>query len=579
MKYRDLNITELKRICKERKIPLTGNKSDLLERLIEYDETSSIKLDLYNDNNSIDKNEIATLYFQLNKENLIYYFNSGIIYPLILEDNLIYKNENRKKDLLTFFQEHLIFTSKPIAELKDDEVLLEIIVNDINLIKFKNLELYYTTDLIPISRIKTISFRTAILIKSFLASVKIFPDTFIYEELCKVQSLNVETNYIDFNEIELPPNSEFLQSKKILNKFDKITGMFSFMKNSGIIYSDMENTYYEYSQTYLNLLSIINNKIELIGHKDMGLYKYILFPLQIEPTNIQRVLFRQILDSIYVDLEFNDKISKDIINSTINSNLGSIEEKNELNLVLNLLDKLENHKITFKDILFHDSIKKNYPLLALLFLNKYSNKSKQHTDKQAVRNIFISNEYNLTKNVTEFLLSVLGLYYGYKKMIKEDTNLNIKDLHFNALSNRQQSIKFKLDSTLERIVIESIYNFCKYDKVQSNNYNYLNFKALKNSNTVSSSNRNFDYVDKSVVFLNTKITISERINKTDEVLRLIDNNYSNFNLNKSFLFHYLIDSGTINLNILKEIIKLNSDKLDSNEIIKIIDFDKNRKNK
>ncbi len=46
MKYKDLNITELKQICKERKIPLMGKKSDLFNRLTRWVQLSDLNFNI-----------------------------------------------------------------------------------------------------------------------------------------------------------------------------------------------------------------------------------------------------------------------------------------------------------------------------------------------------------------------------------------------------------------------------------------------------------------------------------------------------------------------------------------------------
>ncbi len=79
--------------------------------------------------------------------------------------------------------------------------------------------------------------------------------------------------------------------------------------------------------------------------------------------------------------------------------------------------------------------------------------------------------------------------------------------------------------------------------------------------------------------MNTKITILEKIDKLDEILKLVDKNYSNYNLNKTLLFHYLVDYVVINNEVIKNIIKLNINRINVDDVSKIIGFDEILKNK
>lgn len=578
MKYDSYKVPDLRKICIEKGVLSTGTKKELINRLKLNDDNAEIKIDFNDSDNisSVKKGKIEAFFIQLNSSNLFYYFNSGVFYPLDIEENQIYKDENRRKDLFNNFPQHIILLKKPLNHFNDDEVLVEVVVNDLNINKINDTELYYIEDPIPVSRVKSITFKTAQLVKSFLASAKTFPDSYIPEELCKIESFRTEVMYADLSKISLMPNNNLSKWKAQLDKFDKIMGIFSFMKNSNIFTSDKDNHYQEYPNGYISLLSLLNNNIVPVDQKDLGLYKYILFPLEIEKSNVLRILFQEIIDVIYKDIEFDFNISKDIIESTINSELATFEERSDLKLILEMLVKLENHQISFKDILAVETVRKNYPILVLLFLTKFSNKSKQHTDKQAVRNIFISNEFNFNKSITEFILSVLGLYYGYKKMIKSDTNLKIIDKNFNFLAENQQSIKFKLESNLDRISIESIFEFCKFSEVQNNDYLYLEIKQFKPFNKNQIKNGNFEYSDNSFIICNTKITSIKRSNKMDNLLKLIDSTYPSYIENSSVLLQFVLHHGLINKSLILELIKNNSNRLNYDELIDLIEFDKRR---
>lgn len=580
MLYSNLKSEELKKMCVSRGLSAIGKKEILVKRLIALDHKSENVGQLsINDciEESLISNNQLKYYIHLKTQNLARYFNAGIIYPLALEESEIYLNENRKTDVITQFPQHIMLSTSVLNVFLDEDVLVELIVDDLEIKKLDD-NLFYSCDPIPISRIKNLYFKTASIIKSYLASIKIFPDSHIGEELCKVLPFNTQIVKIDLNDFIIPDNEYLKLWEERLLKFDKLMGLFSFMKNAGV-FGIKSNAFIfeEYNTSFLNVLSLINSNVQPIS-KDIALYRYILFPESIESTNTQRLIFRKIINNIYEDIEFGFGLLKKILNDVKFSLDDSNEDKVDIDNILIEIEKVENHKMAFKDLLKIETIRKNYPIVCLVFLARYPNRGKTHTDKQAVRNQFIVNEANLPKNANEFILAVLGLYYGYKAMVKEDTNIIINDVFISSLAKQVQSIKFKIKSTLERIIIQSIFDFCKTNNSTINKYSYLYFKTISTNNKIPAFNQ-YDYIDKSFDLFNTKIQVLERIDKSVKLLQIIDEKYPiQLNANSNLL-HYLISNFGITKELVKEIIKSNSNRLNVEEILALINFEKNIRNK
>jgi hypothetical protein len=584
MNYKKLNTEQLKEQCSLNNISPIGRKDELIKRLTQIETNRNTQLEFNSTIEVVSPREESkisqdTLFIQLKSSNLSYYFNYGAIYPLDLEESEIYKTENRKKDLFTQFSEYIILSPAIINSFEDDDILVEIITKNLKVKSIDNSNLSYIGEPIPISRIKNIYFKTVVAQNTFISSVKTFPDSFIQEQLCLITPMSFPIQKEDLSKIELPHNLDLVEWKIVLRKFDKIMGMFSFMKNAGVFFAEIDNSYQEYTPNYFCALSIINSTVKAQSTKDLGLYRYILFPFEIEASNVQRVLFRQIMDSIHNDLSFDLILANKIIQEALASRLATADEEKELKLILDYFKKLEQHQIAYKDLLMVDVIRKNYPVLALLFLSRFSNKSRQHTDKQAVRNTFILHEAQFNKSVTEYLLGVLGLYYGYKTMIKQDTNLNTADNTFASISEQLQSIKFRLTSPLDRITIESIFNFCKTNKTISEEYSFLNLQSSKKQPTFSLPNWGaFVYSDNSCTVCNTKITIVDRKHKSEDLLNVIDRNYSDRISDKSLLAHYLVSNFGLNKKALLDLVKANISKLSLDELAQLIDLDQRQKN-
>jgi len=585
MDYSKLKMDQLREQCRINKLSTEGKKDDLLKRLLASDIKKTNPLaftDIVETDNSIENNKqqkSATLFINVKASNLPFYFNAGVIYPLALEESVIYRNENRKKDVFSQFEEYIILSEKSLNKFEDDDVLVEIIINGLKVDKIDNEQLMFSGDPIPLSRIKSIVFPTTVSKNTFISSVKTFPDSFIPESLCYVTSNNMDSVQIDLNSISLPQNNQISEWKIRLKKFDRLMGMFSFMKNAGIFFAERDNSYQEYTTTYFSALSLINSQIKTISTKDLGLYRYILFPFDIEQTNVQRVLFRQILDTIHNDIDFDLDIAQKIIEKSLASNLASEEEAKELRQILEYFNKLNQHQVAYKDLLFVDIIRKNYPILSLLYLAKFSNKSRQHTDKQAVRNSFIFHEAQFSKSLTEYLLGILGLYYGYKTMIREDTNLKLIDNVFSMLAEKQQSIKFKLTSTLDRVIIESIFNFCRTDKTLSEDYPFLKVDQENSRQPVDFPTWGaFDYQSNEIFVCQTRITMVDRKNKSNRIIELVEKEYSGNVNGNSLLVHYLLSNYGISKEIIIELMKLHVNKLNVEEMIQLIKIDQTRKN-
>src|SRR3954471_12545881 len=113
MDYKKLKLYQLKDLCLKNNLPTEGRKEDLLKRLLEWDGAQPNQLPFgprVSDAVSSRIKHNNTLIIQTKASNLAYYFNYGVIYPLTLEESEIYKNENRKTDLFTQFDQYIILS-------------------------------------------------------------------------------------------------------------------------------------------------------------------------------------------------------------------------------------------------------------------------------------------------------------------------------------------------------------------------------------------------------------------------------------------------------------------------------------
>lgn len=598
-KYKDYTVDELKDFCKERGLKVSGKKNELVHRLLSDDETKVKYPDIFSANansesqvlqskptNIISKSTSSTTryFLHINSANLSNYFGFGHFYPLALEKSEIYKNENRAKDILSAFEEYIIVAPSPINKHDNSEVLVELVLNGIKVNEFENSGLFYISEPIPVSRVKSIYFKTSDAKTSFLSSVKTFPDSFVPSLICNVISTdNFKPKEIDLDQIKLPRNESLTEWRDKLDLFDKILGLFAFIKNAGILYAERGNKFENITAGFFSTLNLINPIKQLSAFKENAYLRPLLNYRTFEINSVQREIFKSIIERIYANNSFDIKVAITILENSSSRDHPRNGELTDVKEQIDLFKQLENLTISYKGVLQKEVMKKtqNLPVLALLFLSKFSNRSRQHTDKQAVRNSFIESEFDLPLNSAEYVLGVLGLYYGYKNMIKQDTNLKFSDSNFEQLAAKTQSIKFKLESYFERFIVESAFQFAVQQKLLSDSFDFLNWsEEMSDSKSLAfSPNNQYEYSDESTTIMGQKILSIVRQDKTEKGFERIANQYSDKVEKTSYLAAFFSKHFNLDKRHILEILKMNKGRYPMNELEDVIDLDNKTKKK
>jgi hypothetical protein len=597
--YKEYTGDELKNICKERGLKVSGKKNDLVHRLLSDDESKAKNPDIFSGNanpesqakqlkstDTISKStsSVANYFLHLNSTNLSNYMGFGHFYPLAIEESEIYKNENRAKDILSAFEDYIIVAKNPINKYDSSDVLVELVLNGIKVNEFENSGLFYISEPIPVSRVKSIYFKTSDAKASFLSSVKTFPDSFVPSSICHVDSGdNFKPKEIDLDQIKLPRNKSLTEWRDKLDLFDKVLGLFAFIKNAGILYAERENKFENFTVGFFSTLNLINPVKQLSAYKENVYLRPLLNYRSFEINNVQREIFKSIIERVYANKSFDIKTAVTILESAISREHPKNGELTDIKEQLNLFRQLESLAISYKGVLQKEVISKpqNLPVLVLLFLSKFPNKSRQHTDKQAVRNAFIESEFNLPLNSAEYVLGVLGLNYGYKNMIKEDTNLKFSDSNFERLAASTQSIKFKLESYFDRFIVESAFRFAVQQKVLNDSFDFLNWsEEMSDSKPIAiSPNNQYEYLDKSTAVMGQKILSIVRQDKTEKVFERIANQYSDKVENTSYLAAFFSKHFNLDKRHIIEVLKMNKGRYPMNELENVIELDSKTKKK
>lgn len=581
MNYDTLSDRKLKDICKNLGLPSTGKKSELLARLAQHPigdpigEESSL---FAQKEPSIVPTETVKLYhIRTNIANLFTYLNAALIYPLSYEDSAIYKEEGRHKDIFTRFPEAIILSKVLISDLGEGEVLIKVIGNDLPVFS-TNLEgVYYTPEPIPASRIMQLLFGSIQEKSSFLSSLRTFADSNISEQLCEVINRRQLGNYLpNLQTLTLEPKSATYTPAQ-LDYYDKLLGMFAFMKNAAIFYADKEGVYQEYPSTFFSALNILNPSPETGNYKENSLIRYLLFPAQMEVNTAQRFIFLQVIERILDNSVFDFKLATDIVTAAMSSDIVKTEEKNDLTAIINKMVLLKDRSVAYRDLMQDDLFRRNLPTLALLLLTRFSNKNKQHTDKQSVRNVFVQHEDGLTKREAEFLLAVLGLYYGYKQMIRDDANLRFQDRNFEKAAHATQNIKFRLKNRLERFVIETCYRFSTKREQLYDNFGFLRRTADEKLSLYLSRSGAFEYKVNYTRVLETDVLQVERFDLLENIIAAINETYSDQPIKDPYIVHYILSKIGIDKNTIISLLRKNPDKVSIEDLENVIRFDKGNK--
>jgi len=471
------NIDELQQECLSRGLPTTGGVKGLKERIKKFD--AEPKGDLFRASEKTPEKTESTFNFAANKfliqlrlANLSMYFVHGYFYPLNLEESVVYKEQNRKADMLTLFPDHLPLAKAVINDFDEDQVLVEVILTEEEIQKLQAAEkLYFMDGPIPVSRVSAIYFANQSSKTSFLASVEVFPDAFVPKAVCHIIPEKIGTE-------KLPDAIKLIKAttpwKNVLEKYDRLLGLIAFLKNTALFYTNASNEFLEYTPGYFHVLSLINFQEEAT-QKENSFFRWITSPESIEVDGkLARFQFKEIIKAVYDDREFDINWALQLMeNSMVFEKNAEIIE--QLRATAKLLFDYKKMRIDYRAILAHPLVQKNIPIIILVFLIKFPNRGLGHSDKQAFKNYFRTNESEIERSHAEYIFAVLGLYYGYSNLVKED-RFELADPFFAGLARQSGQIKFKLDSFLDRYVIESVFEFAKNNGERLKTpFHFLNF--------------------------------------------------------------------------------------------------------
>jgi hypothetical protein len=413
----------------------------------------------------VDNIYISSFFLQINKSNLLDYFGSGLIYPVNYETRELARSQ-RTKDVQHISPSHLLISDGFTDEPSENQVLIDISLTDFDkqgLVRLHE-KVYLLPYPLPVSRVNKIYFASKESQDNSIASANTFQDAFLPTHLFDIWTERIYNRINIVREIQI---SQITADKNLKtdsqDRFNRVLGMLAFMKNSELYYANETHELTTYSDKYLKLLKEINiffDKPE-IGTLDKGNLAF--YSTLIKPTFSSNGTLRKIATAIYNGEIFRKEIFKQLLIAPTD------EVQTAFKLLvsdktLDALQAIDNLKPTASELI----------LLAFLFRFR----DKEGSDKYALKEQlpYLINRNSLktirTYSRASVVLAVLGLYYGYRSLPK-DEEIKLNDSYFSSFSeNGKFNIKYRLDNLLDRITIESVYQFCFWDN-QKNSFSFL----------------------------------------------------------------------------------------------------------
>jgi len=370
---------------------------------------------------------------QIDRNKLQDYINCGLITP----DR--YLGDEIEKDIQSKNPNFLVLSNGYIEELDEYQILIDLILTDREKEQLQQANtIYYLDTPLPITRIKKIYIQDQSVINHIVQNIDTSESGFLPKNLFDTYRKN---DTIQFQQNIYNRVSEEIKAKEyaqeIIN-YDKRLGMFSFMRNVGVYYSNSSNTISNYSENYFAILStFLAQTLENGSLAGLDILK--------ESEEFKSLLY----SNKQMDEKFIENIAHNIKDEEIKNIFSKILEPNQKRKTLPLLLERDAYLYYFIALVYY-------------FRQKESNRKD---------NFKIDFETLIPKKVSETAFAILGIYLGYKNLRASETYA-LTDEKFSKIFGSTFAIKFKLDSKLDYVTIESIYQYCfnKKGKIEIPDY-------------------------------------------------------------------------------------------------------------
>ncbi|GAB2851898.1 SAP domain-containing protein [Hymenobacter ruber] len=513
-----VSIDDLRAQARKHGLDTSGRKGEIQKRLEDAghytakEDPTLFPAPSLDSSNSISSGQ--TLFLQLPVDNIGRYFKRGVFYPLALELDEDIKRI-RQPDLLTKCPGYLVLAPGSIDYLEESDVLVELFLQPIDEIKLRPFhDVFLYPEPLPISRIKKLLFHGEKARTRFLANANTFKDYFAPAQLTGVISDSVaRLNQPEFETDQSPSESNTLITdsqpipwNNVLAKYDRILGLFAYLRNSSTVLAAKNTSIQEYPNDALAALHLLNEAAPKQATERTGLFNYLLrrsTPNADNELSPSRRLFFETVAAIYDNETPTYAWAAEHIKS-IGSSLPAGVDPVPLRNAFKTFEALTQSGQTTPQDAIRSFNQPNtvgdqdggldIPFVSLVLLGRYSNRERTNTDKQVALNFLRKARFRATELGP--LLAMLGLYYGYERMPRQDENAAyefLPDSPFHQLAQRYGRLHFSIERPLDRAIVECCFQFALTNNTGNNDLAFLELtKAVssKESVSIAGTNRN-----------------------------------------------------------------------------------------
>ena len=356
---------------------------------------------------------------------------------LIVADK--YLGDEIEKDIQSINPDYLVLSNGYIDDLDEYQILLELILTADEKEKLQKVDdIYYMGFPLPLTRIKKIYVQNENIKNHIIVNIQTSEKGFLSDKLFDVylngeENIFIKKSYVDFR-LNIENNDYSTQ----IRLFDKRLGMYCFMKNTNIYYTNDTGVISNYSDNFLAIFKeCLDDKLD--SSKISSILK-------------ENEKFRILLYSNkQIDKEFIEEIYNEIQDLEIKEIFSKILEPNNILKTLPLL--LEKKACI-------------YYFICLLYYFRQKDSNKKDNFKIEIKNL-------IPKNIAETALAILGIYFGYK-ILRANEKIELHDEVYNQIFGNIFNIKFKLDTKFDYIVLETLYLRSFYKEL-GRDFEYLEY--------------------------------------------------------------------------------------------------------
>lgn len=424
--------------------------------------------------NSANLNESEWI-FQVNISNIYDYFSRGLILPVK------YISNRTTEDIQSKYPDYLVVSKGYLEELTDIQVIISITLNSIDVQNINRVgDILFLDYPLPITRIKKIFVYDDEIKNQILSTAKTQNAGIIPERLFDSITINNRSKWLKQKTIKKSPVDNGRNEVDNIKHFDRVLGMFAFMRNSEIYYANKSESIANFSPYFFTAAGLINDKLKLQSEfYEINPTREATFRLLLRLDNpTDKPVLPKIVNDLFAGEVFDKKYIERNQDEFI-SNLSDKKYNKEIKTAIsNLINPLGRSKAI--PLLEESESKEKAYFVILAYLHLYSQKGDQDLLKQKITT-------ELPHSHAEICLALLGQYFGYQSL-RNYEKIEISDPFLrHPYTDNLFPIKFQLNSELDYQLIESIYQF-----VFKNSSNDFYFEKLTEKINLPSFNDNYE---------------------------------------------------------------------------------------